>query len=60
LAAREAFICGGRKATVVHMAEVILKNIKKIYPNIEGEKKKRVGYADKLASVEASLAKYKK
>ena len=27
---------------------------------IEGEKKKRVGYADKLASVEASLAKYKK
>jgi len=41
LAAREAFICGGRKATVVHMAEVILKNIKKIYPNIEGEKKKK-------------------
>ena len=27
---------------------------------IEGEKNKRVGYADKLASVEASLAKYKK
>ncbi|MBE6665261.1 MAG: valine--tRNA ligase [Ruminococcaceae bacterium] len=27
---------------------------------IEGEKNKKVGYADKLASVEASLAKYKK
>ena len=27
---------------------------------IEGEKAKRAGYADKLASVEASLAKYQK
>ena len=27
---------------------------------IEGEKAKRVGYADKLASVEVSLTKYKK
>ena len=27
---------------------------------IEGEKNKKIGYADKLASVEASLAKYKK
>ena len=33
--------CGGRHTTAVNMSEVVLKNVKKIYPNAPGEKKKR-------------------
>ena len=33
--------CGGRHATAVNMSEVVLKNVKKIYPNAPGEKKKK-------------------
>lgn len=38
--AREVPRCGGTGIAVVHMAEVILKNIKKIYPFVSGEEKK--------------------
>ena len=31
--------CGGRHTTAVNMSEVVLKNVKKIYPNAPGEKK---------------------
>ena len=39
---REVPACEGTGAAVVHMAEVILKNIKKIYPFVPGEEKKKI------------------
>ena len=38
---REACVCGGRQATALHMAEVTLKRIKKVYPFVSGEGKKK-------------------
>ncbi len=38
---QEVHDCGGTRTKVVHMAEVIFKNIKKIYPNFETKKKKK-------------------
>ena len=37
----EALHRGGGRAAVLSMAEVILKNIKKVYPNAEPKKKKK-------------------
>ena len=38
---REACVCKGRQATVLSMAEVTLKRIKKVYPFVSGEGKKK-------------------
>ena len=56
LAGREASACGGTGATVVNMAEVILKNIKKVYPFVSGEDKKKKKKKAKDAPAEEKKA----